>query len=48
LLTHNFELVAHSEIEWLSASKVKELNWAPADAPLVEELARTNLKDIKF
>lgn len=48
LLTHNFELVAHSEIEWLPVNKVKELNWAPADAPLVEELARTNLKDIKF
>ena len=48
LLTHNFDLVAHSKVEWLSADKVKNLNWAPADAPLVEELAKTNFKDIKF
>lgn len=48
LLTNNFDLVAHSEVEWLSADEVKKLNWAPADAPLVKELARTNFRDIKF
>ena len=48
LLTNNFDLVAHSEVEWLSADEVQKLNWAPADAPLVKELARTNYRDIKF
>ena len=48
LLTNNFDLVAHSEGEWLSADEVQKLNWAPADAPLVKELARTNFRDIKF
>lgn len=48
LLTDNFDLVAHSEVEWLSADEVQKLNWAPADAPLVKELARTNFRDIKF
>ena len=48
LLTNNFDLVAHSEVEWLSADEVQQLNWAPADAPLVKELARTNFRDIKF
>lgn len=48
LLTNNFDLVAHSEVEWLSADEVQKLNWAPADAPLVKELAQTNFRDIKF
>lgn len=48
LLTNNFDLVAHSEVEWLSADEVQKLNWTPADAPLVKELARTNFRDIKF
>lgn len=48
LLTHNFDLVAHSKIEWLPVEKVQELNWAPADAPLVDELSKTNLKEIEF
>ena len=48
LLTNNFDLVAHSEVEWLSADEVQKLNWAPADAPLVKELARTNFRDIQF
>ena len=48
LLTNNFDLVAHSEVEWLSADEVQKLNWVPADAPLVKELARTNFRDIKF
>ena len=48
LLTNNFDLVAHSEVEWLSADEVQKLNWAPADAPLVKEIARTNFRGIKF
>jgi 8-oxo-dGTP diphosphatase len=47
LLTNNFDLVAHSEVEWLSADEVQKLNWAPADAPLVKELARTNFRDTR-
>lgn len=48
LLTHNFDLVAHSKVEWLSADQVANLKWAPADVPLVKELAKTSFKDINF
>ena len=48
LLTNNFDIVAQSEVEWLSADEVQKLTWAPADAPLVKELVRTNFRDIKF
>jgi 8-oxo-dGTP diphosphatase len=43
LLTNNFDLVAHSEVEWLSADEVQKLNWAPADAPLVKEFSANKL-----
>lgn len=48
LLTHNFALVAHSEIEWLSTDQLRKLNWAPADQPLVEQLAKVDLEEIEF
>lgn len=48
LTTHHFDLVAHSKIEWLPASKVKELNWAPADTPLVDVLSKTDFRKVEF
>lgn len=48
MTVHDFKLVAHSKIEWLPAAQVGELNWAPADAPLIAELAKTDVKKVEF
>lgn len=48
MTAHDFKLVAHSKIEWLPAAQVGELNWAPADAPLIAELAKTDVKKVEF
>ena len=48
MTAHDFKLVAHSKIEWLPAAQVGELNWAPADAPLIAELAKTDVKRIEI
>ena len=48
MTAHDFKLVAHSKIEWLPAAQVGKLNWAPADAPLIAELAKTDVKKVEF
>ena len=48
MTAHDFKLVAHSKIEWLPAAQVGELNWAPADAPLIAELAKADVKKVEF
>ena len=48
MTAHDFKLVAHSKIEWLPAAQVGKLNWAPADAPLIVELAKTDVKKVEF
>lgn len=48
MTAHDFKLVAHSKIEWLPAAQVGKLNWAPADAPLIAELAKTDVKRIEI
>lgn len=32
-----FELIDHDDIRWLSFDELNEVNWAPADIPLVEQ-----------
>jgi len=32
-----FELIDHDDIRWLSLDEINEVNWAPADIPLVEQ-----------
>ena len=32
-----FELIDHDEMRWLSLDELNEVNWAPADIPLVEK-----------
>lgn len=32
-----FELIDHDDIRWLSLDELNEVNWAPADIPLVEQ-----------
>lgn len=48
MTAYDFKLVAHSKIEWLPAAQVGKLNWAPADAPLIVELAKTDVKKVEF
>lgn len=35
----DIKLVDHDEFRWLSLSECKTLNWAPADIPIIDELA---------
>ena len=32
-----FELIDHDDMRWLSLDELNEVNWAPADIPLVEK-----------
>ena len=48
MTAHDFKLVAHSKIEWLPAAQVGKLNWAPADAPLIAKLSKTDVKRIEI
>lgn len=34
-------LTEHMAIEWLKPTELKELEWAPADIPAIEKIART-------
>lgn len=34
-------LTEHERILWLTPNRLKELDWAPADIPAIEEIART-------
>jgi mutator protein MutT len=48
LTTHvdgEFSLTDHDEIRWLKPDELKELQWAPADVPLVDELIARKITD---
>lgn len=47
-LTHNFDLVAHSKIEWLDQNKLGQLSWAEADQAAVEVVLKADLEQVKF
>jgi len=40
LVTGAPELTEHSEVRWLPADELMTLDWAPADIPAVEQVAR--------
>ncbi|KRM96784.1 mutator MutT protein [Liquorilactobacillus aquaticus DSM 21051] len=48
LLTQNFNLIAHSQICWVQSSELKKLDWAPANWPIIEKIAKTDLKRVNF
>lgn len=37
-------LYEHQAIQWLTTEELKELNWAPADIPIVEKLMRERVQ----
>lgn len=47
-LTHNFDLIAHSEVEWKKQDALKRLNWAGADESIVKVVAEADLSKINF
>jgi len=47
-LTHNFDLIAHSKVEWISQEQLLMLNWAAADQLIAHEVKGTDLNKVKF
>jgi 8-oxo-dGTP diphosphatase len=41
----DFQLMAHDEIRWLSIDELDQVEWAPADIPLVELYKNGNFKE---
>jgi mutator protein MutT len=39
-ISGNFELEDHDEIRWLKPDELYDLNWAPADIPLIDDFLR--------
>lgn len=48
LLTHDFELVAHSKMKWVNKKELLDLTWPAADEEIVDELKDKSLKDVTF
>lgn len=47
-LTHNFDLVAHSKVEWLNQNELNQLSWAAADQAAVKVVSKADLAQVKF
>jgi len=47
-LTHNFDLIAHSKVEWLTQAQLATLQWAGADNGIVEALKTADLAKVNF
>lgn len=47
-LTHNFDLIAHSKVEWVTQEQLSELQWAGADKGIVETLKLADLSKVNF
>jgi len=47
-LTHNFDLIAHSKVEWISQEQLLMLNWAAADQLIAHEVKGNDLNKVKF
>ncbi|GAX00764.1 (deoxy)nucleoside triphosphate pyrophosphohydrolase [Secundilactobacillus silagei] len=47
-LTHHFDLVAHSKVEWLNQDELGQLSWAEADQKAVKIVSKADLTQVKF
>lgn len=47
-ITHNFDLIAHSKVEWLSQDQLKTLKWAEADQKIAQTVQDADLSRVKF
>ncbi|GAJ26416.1 mutator MutT protein [Liquorilactobacillus sucicola DSM 21376 = JCM 15457] len=48
MLTQNYNLIAHSRVRWMSQVKLKELEWLPANLPIIAQIAQNDLKRVSF
>lgn len=48
LLTHHFDLLEHSKVEWVDQSELLDRDWPAADGEIVEKLAQIDLSEVRF
>ncbi|KRM02459.1 NUDIX domain-containing protein [Limosilactobacillus gastricus] len=48
LLTHHFNLLEHSKVEWVEQSELLKRDWPAADGEIVKELAQIDLSEVSF
>jgi 8-oxo-dGTP diphosphatase len=48
LMTHHFNLVAHSKLEWCDQKELLKLNWANADLPIAKYISSMDLKKVQI
>ena len=48
LMTHHFNLVAHSKLEWCDQKELLKLNWANADLPIAKYISNMDLKKVQI
>lgn len=46
--THNFHLIAHSDIQWIQKDDLEKMNWADADKLAVQALKKINFTKVDF
>lgn len=46
LITHHFNLVAHSKLKWCDQQDLLKLNWTAADLPIAKCINKMNLKEV--
>ena len=47
-LTHNFDLIAHSKVEWITQDQLATLKWADADQAIADALKTAVLSKVTF
>ncbi|WP_318766886.1 (deoxy)nucleoside triphosphate pyrophosphohydrolase [Lactiplantibacillus carotarum] len=47
-VTHNFDLIAHSKVEWVSQAQLKTLQWADADQKIARVVQDADLSRVGF
>ena len=48
LMTHHFNLVAHSKLEWCDQKELLKLNWANVDLPIAKYISSMDLKKVQI
>ena len=48
LMTHHFNLVAHSKLEWCDQKELLKLDWANADLPIAKYISNMDLKKVQI
>ncbi|MFZ2353887.1 (deoxy)nucleoside triphosphate pyrophosphohydrolase [Paucilactobacillus nenjiangensis] len=46
--THNFHLIAHSDIQWIQKDDLEKMNWADADKLAVQALKKIDFTKVDF